>query len=76
MVKDAEILFGTVVEENDRPIMILPDPVMNSSSILEGDAKEEPEYVNIETVEKVGRKRNPEGEIVGYVLGIFLILKN
>ena len=66
MVKDAEILFGTVVEENDRPIMILPDPIMNGlSSTLEGDTKEEPAYVNVETVEKV--VRNPEEEIVGYV---------
>ena len=66
MVKDAEILFGTVIEENDRPIMILPDPVMNNlPSILEGNTKDEPEYVNVETVEKV--ERNPEEEIVGYL---------
>ena len=69
MVKDAEILFGTVVEENDRPIMILPDPVMNGlTSIVKEEMKEEQvpdEYVNVETVEKVGDKA--EEEIVGYV---------
>ena len=70
MVKDAEILFGTVVEENNRPVMILPDPVMNDlTSILEkGYGEYVKEYVNLETVEKVAAgSRNPDEEIVGYV---------